>query len=91
MPSQVNVRSRPFATKLRQLMQDQRVSLNQLARDAEISVSVIGRYRTGQSEPRDHFGDPTPNAFKLAQALNVPVDELLPPVEKPNGETPVAA
>jgi transcriptional regulator with XRE-family HTH domain len=77
--------SGPFSSRLRCLMNEQHISSDQLAGKTGISERLIRKYRSGRTEPRDWWGEPTENGHKLADALGVPVDELLPP------EGPVAA
>jgi transcriptional regulator with XRE-family HTH domain len=85
MPSQlhdVSADPNSFAGRLRSLMEAQRVSAEKLSRLSRVNVRMINRYRAGKNEPRDSWGDPTANALKLARALGVEVDELLPPRER---------
>jgi transcriptional regulator with XRE-family HTH domain len=81
MPSQVDGN---FASRLRTLQFDQRLSNEGLAQRTGISVRLIAKYRAGTTEPRDYYGDPSANAYKLADALDVAVEELLP--SAPDGE-----
>jgi transcriptional regulator with XRE-family HTH domain len=67
-----------FAGRLRNLMVDQAITIERLAMLSGISVRSITRYRAGEVEPRDAFGRPSPNAWKLARALRIEVDELVP-------------
>lgn len=83
MPSQVDGNSPPFADRLKALMREQRVGSDVLGRRTGISARLIAKYRAGTTEPRDPFGDPTENAHKLAEALGVTVEDLLP---EPNGD-----
>jgi transcriptional regulator with XRE-family HTH domain len=71
-----------FAERLAILMRDQQLGLLRLSRFTGIDQKSITRYRNGTVEPRDAFGQPTANAWKLARTLGVEVDELLPPREK---------
>lgn len=66
-----------FSDRLKILMNDQRVTITGLSIKTGIPERTIARYRGGQSEPRDSFGDPTPNAHAIAQALGVDTGELL--------------
>jgi transcriptional regulator with XRE-family HTH domain len=85
MPSQVDGK---FAARLRALQFEQRLSVEALSRQTGISVRLLAKYRAGTTEPRDYYGDPSSNAHKLADALDVDVEELLPPA--PNGEPQAA-
>lgn len=76
MPSQLHG---TFADRLTALMTEKRVSARQLESLARVDVRLIRKYRAGRVEPRDPWGTATVNAGKLARALNVEVDELLPP------------
>lgn len=66
-----------FSERLRDIMDDKRMTTPALSDMSNVSERTITRYRAGTSEPRDSFGDPTPNAYALAEALAVTVDELL--------------
>ena len=67
-----------FGETLKRIMHERRIGIDTLALETRISARLIGKYRSGSTVPRDPFGDPTENARKLASALGVPVDELLP-------------
>lgn len=71
-----------FAAKLRGLQRERGLTNDELAREAGIGVRLIAKYRNGETEPRDYFGEPTENARKLATALGLPLDELLPTLEE---------
>jgi transcriptional regulator with XRE-family HTH domain len=86
MPSQVDGK---FAARLRALQFEQRLSVEALSRQTGISVRLLAKYRAGTTEPRDYYGDPSANAYKLADALEVAVEDLLPP--EPNGDPVEAA
>ena len=75
MPSQPKTASR-FAEVLTEEMFKQRVSIARLSRETGIAGSIIWRYRTGRTIPRSYFGDPSPNAHKIAEVLGLTVDEL---------------
>lgn len=62
-------------------MTAQRIGASRLAQATGIDVRMIRKYRAGDSEPRDYFGYPTENGIKIADALDVDVDELLPVTE----------
>lgn len=81
-----------FGTRLRALMFERRVSIQALYEATGVSVRLIGKYRAGDNEPRNYYGDPTENGRLIADALEVPVDVLLPPVvfHDPNGEPKAA-
>lgn len=67
-----------FATRLRALMLEQRLGVGRLAILSGVDQRSIVRYRAGTVVPRDAYGQPTANAWKLARALGVPLEELLP-------------
>lgn len=71
----------PFSARLSRLMFEGRMSVGRLAQETGISERLIRKYRGGHSEPRDYFGDPTANALKIAEALSVPVEVLVPDPE----------
>jgi hypothetical protein len=62
-------------------MIEQQLGIARLAVLSGITERSIVRYRNGTVVPRDPYGQPTPNARKLARALRVPLDELLPPLD----------
>jgi len=62
-------------------MRERKLSVNALSETTGISGRLIRRYRAGDSEPRDYFGDPTENGIKLALALSLSVEDLLPSPE----------
>ena len=66
-----------FPDRLAALMVDKRLSISALSMKAQVPERTIARYRAGTSEPRDRFGDPTPYAYALAEALGVTVEGLL--------------
>lgn len=68
-------------------MYQRRMSIQQLHGATGISVRLIGKYRAGENEPRNYYGDPTENGLAIADALEVPTEELLPPVAF-NGREP---
>jgi transcriptional regulator with XRE-family HTH domain len=59
-------------------MYQQQLGIGRLAVLTGIDQKSIARYRNGTVEPRDAYGQPTANAWKLARALRVPLHELLP-------------
>jgi transcriptional regulator with XRE-family HTH domain len=71
-----------FAQRLRTAMANQGIGSPKLALVTGISYQSLVRYRTGKVEPRDHWGRPTANAWKLSRALDVPLDELVPPITR---------
>jgi hypothetical protein len=64
-------------------MDSRRLSSAKLGALTHINAEQIRRYRGGRNEPRDHWGYPTANALKLARALDLDVNDLLPPRETP--------
>ena len=67
-------------------MTEQQLGVGRLSLLAGIDQKSICRYRNGTVEPRTVYGQPSANAWKLARALRVPLDELLPapePVSEP--------
>lgn len=89
--------TRTFAKRLKAIMREQKIGNERLAFKSGISSRLIAKYRAGTTEPRDGYGDPSHNAHKLAEALGVDLDELMPPRQRidekqPNGhDEPVAA
>lgn len=81
MPSQLSGNSGTFGERLTRLMTEQRISARQLESLSRVDVRLIRKYRNGSVEPRDPWGWPSANAVKIARALGVEVDDLLPPVE----------
>jgi len=79
MPDQVTDTSSTFAERLNALLADQRIGSGRLAALSNIDVRLICKYRSGRVVPRDAFGWPTTNAAKLARALGVAVEDLVPP------------
>ena len=71
------VSSQAFSDRLNALMFERRMSVVALADVTNIHPRLISKYRAGASVPRDKFGDPTPNARALADALGVSVADLL--------------
>jgi transcriptional regulator with XRE-family HTH domain len=67
-------------------MLKRQISIHRLAALSGITVRSIVRYRNGEVVPRDYFGVPTPNAWKLARALGVTIDDLFPPDDNDNDE-----
>jgi hypothetical protein len=59
-------------------MIEQRLGVARLAILSGIDQRSLIRYRNGTVTPRDAFGHPTANAWKLARALDVPLEQLLP-------------
>jgi transcriptional regulator with XRE-family HTH domain len=66
-------------------MLEQKIGVGRLAALTGITQRSLIRYRNGSVVPRDAYGQPTANAWKLARALGVPLEELLPP-DVNNGE-----
>lgn len=64
-------------------MLNQGVGLGLLSKQTGLTQRQIAKYRQphgeGGVEPRDYFGKPTPNAHRLAEALGVEVEWLVPP------------
>lgn len=61
-----------FADQLRAVMAERGVGVEALARATGLSPRLIAKYRAGAHEPR------VQNAVKIASALQVPVETLLP-------------
>ena len=78
MTGQVKELSGPFAARLRAVMNERRIGTATLSRASDVSARLIHKYRSGEVEPRNSWGDPTVNAQKLAAALDVPLAELCP-------------
>lgn len=76
MSGQVGGQVQGFGATLKALMRERRVSVDRLAFATGISPRMITRYRSGVVVPRDPFGDPSDNAYKLASALSVDVGVL---------------
>lgn len=76
MPSQVPEIFSPFAQALAIEMREQRIGGEQLARKTGISVRLIRKYKSGQTVPRDYYGEPSENARKIADALGVSLDVM---------------
>lgn len=72
---------RPFAARLRDIMVASKISVAGLAESSGINARLIARYRAGETEPRDAYGEPSINAHRLANALDVDVGALLPAKE----------
>lgn len=81
MTGQVKQTSEPatFADRLRSAMFEKGIGLGVLSRETGITQRQLVSYRNGQHEPRDYYGRPTANAHKIAEALGVPVDDLVSP------------
>lgn len=78
MPSQVPViQKSEFASRLADLMREQRISTEAMARQTGISVRLLRKYRAGKTVPQDYFGGPTRNLLLLADALHVDASYLL--------------
>lgn len=89
MPRQTEL---SFAERLKDLQQERRFTAEALAYRSGVSLRLIQKYRAGVTEPRDSFGDPSANARKLAEALDVDVAWLLPPRDEATpAATPPAA
>lgn len=71
-----------FAERLRATMHERRMSVGRLAETTGISERLIRKYRAGDVEPRDSFGDPTENGRAIARSLRVPLRDLLPSRER---------
>lgn len=69
-------------------MREQGLSNDAVFLKTGISPRLIAKYKAGDTEPRDYFGEPTDNARLLADALGVDVNELLPPREDNGDPTP---
>jgi transcriptional regulator with XRE-family HTH domain len=65
-----------FATRLREAQKEAGLSNRQVARDADISESLLGKYRRGESVPG------LANAAKLAAAVGKPLDYFAPDAEE---------
>lgn len=61
----------PFATNLRELMKDQKVTATALSRDLEISRQAVNQYMEGTGQPNAE------KLTKIADYFNVSVDWLL--------------
>lgn len=61
-------RDRIFATRLREAQKEAGLTNRQVARDADISESLLGKYRRGESIPG------LANAAKLAAVVGKPLD-----------------
>jgi hypothetical protein len=69
-----------FAERLNSVMWDRGIGVEALARKSGVTWRLISKYRKPDGvEPRDYFGKPTANAHKLADALGVEVEWLVPP------------
>lgn len=69
-----------FAERLNSAMWERQIGVEGLSRESGVSWRLISKYRKPDGvEPRDYFGKPTPNAHKLAKALEVEVEWLVPP------------
>ena len=64
-------------------MTEQQIGVGRLALLSGIDHKSIARYRNGTVEPRSPYGQPSANAWKLARALRVPLEELLPEPRAP--------
>lgn len=73
-----------FAERLRHLQFTARLTNDALAAKSGVSLRLIQKYRSGPTEPRNIFGDPSVNAHKLADALGVAVAELVPTDGEPD-------
>lgn len=71
-----------FAENLDALMTKREIGVVRLSQSTGIAARLINKYRAGKTEPRDYFGAPTANAYKLAAALKVSVEDLLPPRDR---------
>ena len=60
-----------FADRLLELRKEKKISQAKLAKDIEVSFSVVCYWETNRSEPT------APNLVKLAEYFNVSVDYLL--------------
>ncbi len=60
------------------VMRSQSIGGATLARQTGISERLIRQYRSGRVVPRDYFDRPTGNAHKIADALDVDVEDLFP-------------
>lgn len=86
-PVKQNSESPTFAERLNSAMWERQLGVEALAQKSGVTWRLISKYRKPDGvEPRDYFGKPTPNAHKLAKALGVEVDWLLP--EKPSRNDP---
>lgn len=75
-----------FATRLRAAMFNNRIGAEKLAEKTGLTYRLIRKYLAATSAPLDYFGDPTPNAHRLADGLEIPVTDLVPPIERePDG------
>jgi hypothetical protein len=63
-------------------MRSHKVGVDSLAFATGISPRLIGKYRSGTVVPRDHYGDPTENAVKIAEFFAVDVADLFPPEQE---------
>lgn len=88
MPRQLDGK---FADRLRALMLEQKLGVGRLAILSGIDQRSLVRYRNGTVVPRDSYGQPTANAWKLARALGVPLEDLLPPGQDLDGGSEAAA
>jgi hypothetical protein len=71
-------------------MREQKLGVGRLAILSGIDQRSLVRYRSGIVVPRDSYGQPTANAWKLARALGVPLEELLPSGPDLNGDEAAA-
>lgn len=84
MPGQPQeLSSQSVAYRLKRLMAARCVSTRQLETLSHVDQRLIRKYRGGYNEPRDFWGRPTANAVRIAHALQVPVEELVPPRQDP--------
>lgn len=60
-----------FATRLRQLRRERDMTLEDLAKQLDVSYVTISRYESGQREPKFDM------AMRIAEILNVNIDYLL--------------
>jgi hypothetical protein len=67
-------------------MLEQKLGVGRLAILSGIDQRSLMRYRSGTVVPRDSYGQPTANAWKLARALGVSLEDLLPPNSLDDGE-----
>lgn len=72
-------------------MREQGLSNDAVFLKTGIAPRLVAKYKAGDTEPRDYFGEPTQNAHLLADALGVDVNELLPPKEGNGDTTPTEA
>lgn len=70
-----------FAVRLKRIQRELLTTNEALSRATGISVRLINKYRSGVTEPRDSFGEPSENAYKIAAALGEDVADLLPEPE----------